>query len=345
MRMTIATLEHRMNGATALVTGGTGFIGQHLVRALLARGASVRVLARPQPSATSTAARQALIAAGAQLVQAHLSDRQVLDQALHGTTHVFHLAGQLHAPGIAHERYTQLHVIGTRLLLDACVGVASLRAFVHCSTTGVLGPTGPKPRDEAAPPRPSNSYEATKALGEQLALQAGTQGIPVVIARPALVYGPGDLHLLGWFRAIRYGYYRVVGSGESLLHPIFIDDLVAGLLRCIDHPDAGGRVYHLVGEHALSIQALASAIAAALGRTLPQLHLPLAAAQMLALLEAVPGLPPWALPLTRDRIAFMTSSRAYCGCRARRELGFRPGVDLDSGLRQTVAWYRAEGLL
>jgi nucleoside-diphosphate-sugar epimerase len=74
-------------------------------------------------------------------------------------------------------------------------------------------------------------------------------------------------------------------------------------------------------------------------------HLRSLANTLAAALEAIPGLPPARLPLTRSRVAFMTESRAYCGCRAREELGFVARVGLEDGLRRTVAWYRVEGLL
>ena len=193
--------------------------------------------------------------------------------------------------------------------------------------------------------RPATVYERTKAEGERVALSiAERHGLPLNVARPALVYGPGDRHLAGWFRAIRAGYYRVVGGGDSLLHPIYVDDLVEGLLRCADAP--ARRVYHLVGERPVPIRELAASIALALGRRLPRGRIPKRAAlAVAALLEAVPGVPRDRLPLTRSRVAFMTEDRAYCGCRARRELGFEPRVGLADGLRRTVAWYREEGLL
>jgi dihydroflavonol-4-reductase len=166
------------------------------------------------------------------------------------------------------------------------------------------------------------------------------------VARPALVYGPGDLHLLGWFRAIQRRQYMVVGRGDTLLHPIYIDDLVDGMLRCADLPAARGRAYNLVGDRPLPIRDLAAAIAAALGRRLPPWRLPLPLAFAIAgALEAIPGVPRGRLPLTRSRIQFMTEGRAYSGERARRELGFVPRVGLADGLARAVAWYRAEGLL
>jgi nucleoside-diphosphate-sugar epimerase len=329
------------------ITGGTGFIGQHLVHTLQNRGYTVRLLVRPPHGEAGQTTRRALDAAGAELVVGNMHNLAEVRAALRGVDSVFHLAGQLLAPGITDQVYEQLHIEGTQVLLTACSETSTIQRIVHCSTTGVLGPTGAVPADEDAPQRPSNIYERTKAAGEQLALELARQyGLPLVVTRPALVYGPGDLHLLGWFRVIQRGVYRVVGQGDNLLHPIYIDDLVNGLLRCAALPNAIGRVYNLVGERALPIRELATAIATAVGRSLPHGHLPLPLALAIAaLLEALPGIAPARLPLTRSRVAFMTESRAYCGARARQELGFVPEVSLATGLAHTVAWYRRERLL
>jgi nucleoside-diphosphate-sugar epimerase len=325
-----------------LVTGGTGFLGRHLVRALRTRGRRVRVLVR-SPARRPTAD---LEQAGAELVPGDLLDAESVRAAVDGADTVFHLAGRLLQPGVPDADYERLHVEGTKTLLAAC-RASAVRAVVHCSTTGVLGPTGPAPAAEDAPARPSNVYERTKAEGERVALEAFRRdGVPVAVARPALVYGPGDLHLLAWFHAIDAGLYRVVGRGDNLLHPVFVGDVVEGLLQCAEQPRTRGRVYHLVGAQPVAIRDLAACIAGALGRSLPRVHLPASiASAAAAVLESLPGVPPSRLPITRSRVSFMTESRAYCGCRARDELGFVPLVDLRTGLERTVAWYRSEGLL
>jgi len=330
---------------TVLVTGAGGFLGLQLVRGLLDRGRMVRAFIHRPLNQSPAHVRRVLSAAAVEVVTGDLLDAHALQQALCDVSHVFHMAGRLLVPGVPAASYERIHIAGTRTLLTACAATRGLQAVVHCSTTGVLGPTGPTPADETAPIRPGNIYEQTKAAGEQLAM-AMAEVVPVVIARPALVYGPGDLHLLGWFRAIQRGLYRVVGSGRSLLHPIYIDDLIAGLLRCSATPPARGRVYHLVGERPFPIGELAETIARALGRRLPAWHLPIERAlQLAALCEAVPGVPPAYLPLTRSRITFMSEDRAYSGARAGRELQFVPHTDLASGLAATVDWYRSEGLL
>ena len=331
----------------AFVTGGAGFLGKKLIACLLSDGFKVRALVRPGNNGQSPDRSMTLRAAGVELIWGDLLDREVLRDAVRGVTHVFHLAGRLYIPGLPDREYESLHVEGTRRVLSACAQASDIRAIVHCSSTGVLGPTGPEPICEDSPFQPSNIYESTKAAGEQAALEMGEQlGLHVVVARPGLAYGPGDLHLLGWFRAIQNGRYYVVGRGDNLFHPIFVDDVAEGLRLCSLIPEAGGRIYHLIGPRPVSIRQLAQAIAQALDSRLPAPTLPVPIALgVAALLESIPGVAPGRLPLTRSRVKFMTEDRVYCGERAHEELGFNPRVDLEAGLRRTVSWYRAEGLL
>jgi nucleoside-diphosphate-sugar epimerase len=327
-----------------LVTGGTGFLGRHLVATLRARGHEVRVLSR---HAASPDARAPIESLGAHVVPGDLLDRASVRMAVAGVACVFHLAGRLLEPGVGDGDYERLHVEGTRNLLDACLDQSHLQAVVHCSTTGVLGPTGAVLAGEDAPSRPSNVYERTKAQAEALALlSARHDGLPLCVVRPALVYGPGDRHLLGWFRAIKAGLYHVIGRGDNLLHPVYVTDVAEGIARSAELPVTRGRVYHFVGERPVAIGELSAAIARALHRSLPRTHLPRALAYATAsILERLPGIEPTRLPLTRSRVEFMTESRAYTGARAAADLGFVPSVDLGSGLARTVDWYRGAGLL
>ena len=128
-----------------------------------------------------------------------------------GVAVVYHLAGRLLAPGVPAAEYRRTHVEGTKLLLARCREEPGLERFVHCSTTGVLGVTGNRPADEDAPFRPTNVYEATKAEAELAVREAWRDGFPAVIARPGLVYGPGDLHLLAFFRSVLRRRFRPIG--------------------------------------------------------------------------------------------------------------------------------------
>jgi len=331
----------RNTGSPILVTGAGGFIGRHLVAALRAQGLPVRALVRREPAAAG-----ALAALGAEVVAGDLNNRDTAARAATGVSGVFHFAGKLFSPGANPREYEQLHVEAMVRLFEACVRAGRLDFFVLCSTTGVHGPTGATPAREDDPGAPQNAYEITKAQSEQAARDiARRYDAPLVIARPGLVYGPGDLHLLGWFRSIRDGYYRVVGPGTNHLHPIYIDDLVRATLLCTTKAAPAGRAYHLVGSRPVTMRELSDAIGAAVGRPVPTMHLPgpLAFAAGAAF-ELLP-LARRKLPLSRSRVRFLMQNRAYDGTRARDELGFIPQVELSEGLARTVASYREGGLL
>lgn len=318
-----------------LVTGGTGFLGHHLVLALRTSGMPVRVLTR-RPDA----ARE-LAGAGAEVIPCDVLDHRGLRAHVAGCRAVFHLAGRLFVPGIPAVEYERLHVGSTLALLKACAELEALEWFVLCSTTGVHGPTGTLPAHEDDLGRPQNAYEETKLRAERLATEfARDVRLPLTIARPGMVYGPGDRHLLPLFRAIRGGYFLVIGPGTNHFHPVYIDDVIRGLLLAGERGGRDGRSYHLVGPRPVTSREFADAVGQALGRRVSSVHLPVRLAYTVGSAVELLPLPRRALPLSRSRVLFMTQNRAYDGSRARVELGFRPIVHLDDGMKRTVAWYR-----
>jgi nucleoside-diphosphate-sugar epimerase len=320
---------------TTVVTGATGFLGSALVTELITRQQEVRILARDAKKARQQFGDAVTIFPG------DITDAAQVQQAVEGATTIYHLAGRLYHPGTPRELYRQTHVEGTRTLLKACLGQTQLRCVVHASTTGVHGITGETPAAEDAPFAPTNAYEATKLEGELLALKAyQEQGLPVTVVRPGLVYGPGDLHLLGFFVAIKKGMFRVIDGGRALLHPVYIDDLIAALLLCAGCPQATGRSYNIAGERPVTVRELATAIAHALGRELPAGSIPLWLANLASDIFAVmPGMKGERTPLTRSRVNFLTNGRIYDITRARSELGFAPKVGLEEGMQRTALWY------
>lgn len=321
---------------TILVTGATGFLGSALVTELVRQGQSVRVLARDEKKA------RAQFGAAVTIIGGEITNLKQVQRAVDAVTYIYHLVGRLYHPGIPAELFRTTHVEGTRTLLAACQGQSQLRRLVHCSTTGVYGVTGRTPASEDAPFAPTNPYEATKLESELLVLRAYREhGLPVSVVRPGLVYGPGDLHLLGFFISIKKGLFRVIDGGQALLHPIYIDDLTRAFLLCAERPEAPGRTYNIAGEQTASVRELATTIAHALGKELPREDIPLWLAELVAdIFALIPGLRGERAPLTRSRVTFLTNSRVYDISRAKTELGFTPEVDLVEGIGQTVEWYR-----
>ena len=323
-----------------LVTGATGFLGGALVARLLADGYRVRALVRAPAKAPMLADR------GVDVVVGDITDADAVGAALEDVGVVFHLAGQLYGPVWEPDVYRATHVDGTQLIIDCARTKPRLARFVHCSTTGVLGRTGASPADEAAPYAPTNLYEASKALAELRVRAACKDGLPGVIVRPGLVYGPGDLHLVSFFRAVRKRRFRPIGRETVWMHPIYIDDMTDAFLRCALRPEALGECFHIAGREPVSLGELATAIAAATDTAPPTGHIPMVAARAVAKFgDALPDALRSSAPLTRSRLDFLTHSRVYSVAKAQGLLGFVAATGLDDGVARTVAWYEDQGYL
>jgi nucleoside-diphosphate-sugar epimerase len=300
----------------------------------------VRVLVRSPTKAG------ALIDQGAEPFLGDITDTRAVAAAVDEATIVYHLAGRLFVPGVPAAEYRRIHVEGTKVVLASCREAPRLERFVHCSTTGVLGVTGDRPADESAPFRPTNIYEATKADAELAVRDAWREGFPAVIVRPGLVYGPGDLHLLAFFRSVLRRRFRPIGRRPVWLHPIYIDDMTEALVRCGQRAAAIGECFHIAGREPVRLAGLAEAIARAGGTRLPPGHIPLPAARALAVVgdRLPPKLRPSA-PLTRSRLDFLTHSRVYDVAKAQSLLDFAAQTDLSTGTARSMAWYRDQGYL
>jgi nucleoside-diphosphate-sugar epimerase len=325
---------------TVLVTGATGFLGSRLVERLLSDGSRVRVLVR------STARARGLADRGAAVVVGDITDRGKLAAAADGAAVVYHVAGRLLVPGVAPQEYERVHVEGTQALVSLCQSSSSLRRFVHVSTTGVLGVTGNTPAPEDAPMRPTNVYEATKARAEMIVRESWGDGFPAAIARPGLVYGPRDLHLLPFFDSVLRRRFRPIGSPPVLLHPIYVDDLIDALALCGCHPSAEGECFHLADRTPVSLAELARTIARAGGTRLPAGYIPMPAARAVALVgDRLPVALRRSAPLTTSRLDFLTHSRVYDTSKAARLIGFTAATDIATGVARTIAWYWRERYL
>lgn len=323
-----------------LVTGGTGLAGSHLVRNLVSDGYHVRVLTR-----SATRARNDL-PPETDIVEGDVTDPNAIGRAIRGRDVVYHLAAAFREAGIPDSRYHEVHVDATRLLLKAA-RAEGVRRFIHCSTIGVHGHIRNPPADENAPFSPGDIYQETKLEGELLARDFHRRhGLPVTVARPAAIYGPGDLRLLKLFQMISKRRFVMLGSGKVCLHMVHVDDLVRGFRLLADRPEAVGEVFILGGEEFRPLNDIVKLVADAVDAPPPRLNVPVWPFYALgAVMEkvCVPlGIEP---PIYRRRVAFFTKNRAFTIARARTVLGYQPEIDLKSGIRGTADWYRSNGLL
>lgn len=322
-----------------LVTGATGFTGGHLALTLRRQGAPVRALVRPGAKVA------ALEAAGVELVEGDLRNAEDVERAAKGVERIYHIAALFRTAGHLDSLYHEVHVTGTEHVL-AAGRKHDVARVVHCSTIGIHGDVKEIPCTEDSPFNPGDVYQRTKLEGELVAKRAFDAGLPGAIVRPAGIYGPGDQRFLKLFRTIDSGRFRMFGSGETLWHPVYIDDLVQGLLLAGEHPAATGRTYIIASERWVTLNALVAGIADALGVPRPHGRLPFWPLEVGAVLcEALfrpLGIEP---PLHRRRVAFFVKNRAFSIERAKRELGYTPKVPVEEGLKRTAAWYVEAGYL
>jgi nucleoside-diphosphate-sugar epimerase len=325
-----------------LVTGATGFTGGHLARYLKGRGYAVRALVR---DAGAPAAR-ALADTGIELASGDLTARSSVADAVAGVTVVYNIAALYREASLPEAAYRAVNAGAVGVIVEEAAR-ARVSRVVHCSTVGVHGHIAKPPADEDAPLAPGDLYQQTKVEGEEVARQAASRtGVPVVLARPSGIYGPGDRRLLKLFRGVARRRFVTLGDGEIFYHLTYIDDLVEGFRLCGEIDQAAGRTYILAGPEVTSLNELVQIIAREAGVKPPRLHLPVWPVWIAgALCEAVCapfGVEP---PIYRRRVDFFTKSRAFDTSRARRELGFAPRVNVREGVRKTLGWYREQGWL
>jgi dihydroflavonol-4-reductase len=321
-----------------LVTGVTGFTGGHLARTLLAAGDTVRALVR-DPRHLPPALRDTV-----EIVEGDLTHGSDLDRAVAGCEVVYNIAALYREAGLPAEAYRAVNALAVVSLIEAAAA-AGVRRVVHCSTVGVHGDVEHPPANEDAPLSPGDIYQETKVEGERLAREAAARvGIELVIARPTGIYGPGDRRLFKMFGQIARGRFVMLGSGRNFYHLTYVDDLCAGFRLCGTVPGVGGRTYILGGGEVTTLAELVRITGELAGRTRGPVRLPVwpvwMAGALCEMICAPLGVPP---PIYRRRVDFFRKSRSFDISRARRELGYAPGVGIREGIGRTLEWYREHG--
>lgn len=317
-----------------LITGAGGFIGSHLVDHQLARGHEVTAVDLHVDRLAPLGDHPRL-----RIIEADFADSKSIVPLLAGHDVCFHLASAHLETGVSDAYFWKVNVENTRDFLVRCYG-AGIPRFVHCSSVGVYGDIKNPPADETSPCHPDVAYERSKLAGEQAVRAFAAQNAyPVVIIRPAWVYGPRCPRTERLFRTIKKGRFFFVGNGKTLRHPIYISDMVAGFEIAAAHPAAPGETFIMAGPKAVSLEELAEGIADCLGVNVPDVKIPKAPVWIAAvLLEAAEKASGRKAPFTRRSLKFYTGNTAFNIQKAAKVLGFSPQVELREGLMKTHQW-------
>jgi nucleoside-diphosphate-sugar epimerase len=320
-----------------LVTGASGFLGGKLVQSLVDSGHQVRAVVRQ----SSDCGR---LENGTEIRRISLLDFQAVCEACQGVEVVFNLAGKMSKYPIRHTDLELANVHVVKTVIDAC-RESGVRQLIHCSTPGVVGMIGVAP--ECMPYQPAGPYERTKAKSEKLVRSPHTEEkLATTVIRPDFIYGPGDLHKLKMFKAIKDGRFAIIGHGRNLFHPTYIDDVVQGFMLTMGNPDAYGQIFNIAGPTPVRLSSLVATIAEELGVRPIRAKAPTAAAKLAAIgAETAYKMLRREPPLTRYQVNYFTRSHASDISKARHMLGFDPQVGMHEGIRRTIEWYRMEGLL
>jgi nucleoside-diphosphate-sugar epimerase len=326
----------------ALVTGGGGFLGRYVVEQLLARGDEVTTLTR--------GTYPELEAMGVQPVHGDLQDEAAVEAACAGMDAVFHVASKTGYWGPWNEFYGA-NVVGTQTLIAACQrqGVPRL---VYTSTPSVVFDNQPQEGCDESLPYPEryeNHYSHTKAIAERAVIAAnGQQGLLTVSLRPHLVIGPRDRHIMPRLLArARKGKLPQVGDGNNLVDLTYVEDAARAHLLAADAltpgSPAAGSVYFITQGEPVNVWQWISELLTALEMPPLRMRVPLwmALGASIALEGVYRALSLKGEPfLTRFLANEVAMSHYYDISRAKRDLGYKPQIDMQEAKRRVVAYLR-----
>lgn len=323
----------------ALVTGGTGFIGANLVRALLAEGYTVRVLARPRSD------RRALEGCPVEIVSGDLLEPDSVRRAVQGCRLVFHVAAdyRLWAPDPA-VLYRN-NVDGTRHVLDACAQ-ADVERVVYTSTVGTLGiPEDGSLGTEATPVSLEamvGPYKRSKFLAERVAEEFSRKGLPVVIVNPSAPVGPWDVKPTPTGQMIldflRGRMFATLDTGLNLVHA---GDVAMGHILAAEKGRVGEK--YILGHRNCSLAEIFALLARITGLPAPRYRMPYPAAWLGALvLEGLARLTGTSPRVSLTAVRMARKRMYFSPEKAVRELGL-PQTPVEQALRDAVEWFVAHG--
>lgn len=323
----------------ALVTGSSGFIGCHLVTALIENEWEVYALTR-EATDTSWLKEQNL-----HLVKSEYSDKAGLKKAVRGMDYIFHLGAVIY--GSDWELFYKVNVQGTENILSACVEVnPGLKKFIYCSSVAASGPSVKgRFKNESDECIPVSFYGKSKLAAEEIVREYG-EHIPFVIIRPPSVFGARQRELKTILLTLKKGIFPLLGSGDKQTCACFVGDVVRALLLSAEEEAANGQTYFVTDNLSYSWREVIDIAARAMGkRFFIKIPYPLVYAIALISEGASRVFGTKKLVNMVDIVNTRKYYLLYSSEKIQKELGFSPHTRFEEGIKSIIDQYRTEGVL
>jgi len=323
--------------SSVLITGATGFVGGHLVKACISKGWKVRVFTLPGDEGAT-----ALLEMGVELFEGDISDAEAVLNSAKGTDLIFHCAGIV-SDWAPDELFRKVIVDGTENVC-AAAKAADVKRLVHISTNDVFGMIEYKVIDESMPLRPWNEpYPDYKILAEEVVWKYQKEGLPATVIYPCWVYGEGDKTFVPLLADAIIGKDMLFWRKDVLVWPTYIDNLVSLLMVIATDDRAIGQGFLVHDGDSTTLQQFSSEIAKAMEVKPPGIQLPYFIAMNIArAMETA-----WRLLKLNDRPLLTTYAVKNLGSRFRysiskaaEQLGWSPAISYEEGMKRTMNWLK-----
>lgn len=323
------------NKQIAVVTGGTGFVGSHLVDLLLDKGYEVRCITRKSSDLKWLKDKDVKI------FDCGLYNKEALKEVIREADYVYHVAGVVKSK--TKEGYFRGNVDTTRTLIEATLeSNSNLKRFLVVSSQTVTGPSlDGKPVNEETECRPITTYGKSKLEEEKLVLSFKDK-LPITICRAPAVYGERDTEIFIYFKTFSKGLTTTIGFNEKKLSLIHVLDLVNGFYLAATNEKSKGQVYFISSEQFYTWPQINNITSRIIGKNPVVIKVPhflvytiAAVAQFAAMFSSKPA------TLNIEKAKDITQQYWICDTsKAVRELGYNQNISIEEGIKRTIEWYK-----
>lgn len=324
------------------VTGGTGFVGGHLIPRLLEKGYNVTVLVRDENKAGKLKQQYDITT-----IVGDVTKPETLKGISENMDYVIHLAAMGHVSAVTEESFKMFvgtNEIGTKNLIKEFSRSSQLKKFIHFSSTAAMGPIGLPILDENSIPNPLTPYQKSKYRSEQIVLNSFKQkGFPGLILRPCMIYGPGGYGEFHKFcRLMKKGVFPKVGFGKNLTPLVYVEDVVSATIQAIENGKIGNE-YIIASESSIPMDEMRKIIMKNIGKKSLYLYVPsflaLGGAKLIEKIFPLFGKEPI---VTYQNIKSTIVDRTFDINKAKNELKYIPQYSFKQGIAETIKWYKIQ---